>query len=381
MKKFLYFLPLILAIAGIFLALSKTRSRNTNVVGAPEATAEQTFRTEVFVENLVVPWSMAFTSKERLLVTERRGQIRIIENGKLLGKPLFAFSNIYNEDEAGLMGLAVDPDYQNNKYLYASYAYNKNGKPRIKVVRLVDNGNSAVVDKILIDNILAAPFHDGSRLKFGPDGKLYVTTGEATQAELAQNLDSVNGKIMRLNPDGSIPQDNPIPNSPIYSYGHRNPQGIAWSPSGALWETEHGPSGFDGPGGGDEINQIKAGGNYGWPKAHHEIKLTGTEYPKLLFTPAIAPAGATFYSGKLLPGFKNNLFFTGLRGEGIWRVVISDTEPDKIVSFEKLSSIKVGRTRDIIEGPDGALYFSTSNRDGRGTPREGDDKIYKMVPQ
>ncbi len=380
MKKLFYFLPLILAVAGIFLSLTKTRSRVT--VGAPETNSNQNFKADVFVENLNVPWSMAFTSQDRLLVTERRGQIRVIEKGKLLDRSLFTFGNIFSKEEAGLMGLAVDPDYQKNRFIYASYAYSQNGKPRIKVVRLIDNGSSAMVDKVLIDNILAAPFHDGSRLKFGPDGKLYVTTGEATQADLAQKLDSVNGKILRLNSDGSIPEDNPFPDSPIYSYGHRNPQGIAWSPiSGMLWETEHGPSGFDGPGGGDEINLIKAGGNYGWPKAHHEIELAGTEYPQLLFTPAIAPSGATFYSGKLLPGFRNNLFFTGLRGEGIWRVAFSETEPDKIVSFEKLSSIKVGRVRDIIEGPDGALYFSTSNRDGRGTPREGDDKIYKITPQ
>src|SRR3989344_5100863 len=381
MKKILYFLPLVFAVAGIFFALNVARTQKNNPIGVPVAESGKSLKLEVFVSNLYVPWSLAFTGEKRLLVAERNGKIRVIENGRLLEMPLFTFGNIYDQEEAGLMGLTVDPKYPENKYIYASYAYNSNGKPRIKIVRLVDNGTTAVVDKVLIDNILAAPYHDGSRIKFGPDGKLYVTTGEATQADLAADLLSKNGKILRLNSDGTIPDDNPFPNSPIFSYGHRNPQGIAWSDSGQLWETEHGPSGFDGPGGGDEINLIKAGKNYGWPKAHHEIKLAGTEYPKLLFTPAIAPAGAMFYSGKLFPEFKNNLFFTGLRGEGVWRAVISETDPETIASFEKLGAITVGRVRVIIEGPDGAIYFSTSNRDGRGSLREGDDKIYKITTQ
>jgi glucose/arabinose dehydrogenase len=346
-------------------------------VNLPKSTSGE-FRIEEFVANLNVPWSIAFTSTDRALISERGGQIRVVEKGQLREKPLFVFNDIYGEQEAGLMGLTVDPDYTSNKFIYASYAYNKNGKPRIKVVRLEDQGDKAVLEKVIIDDILAAPYHDGSRIKFGPDRKLYITTGDATQKELAQKMDSPNGKILRLNPDGSIPNDNPFPGSPIYSYGHRNPQGITWDPiSGAMWETEHGPSGFDGPGGGDEINLIKAGGNYGWPKVSHERDMAGAESPKLVFTPAIAPGGTMIYTGKLFPQFKNNLFFTGLRGEGVWRAVISD---EGIASFERMKEIDVGRVRDVLEGPDGAIYFLTSNRDGRGNPRTGDDKIYRIIP-
>lgn len=339
------------------------------------------YKVELVVSGLEVPWSMAFSDSKRILVTERRGRIRVIENGKLLEKPLFVFSSVYTQEEAGLMGLTLDPEYKTNRLIYVCWAEKKDDKPKIKVERLVDQGETARADRVLVDNIIAAPFHDGCRLKFGPDKKLYVTTGEATQKDWAQKLDSLNGKILRLNSDGSIPADNPFTDSAVFSYGHRNPQGLDWDPrNGNLWETEHGPSGLDGPGGGDEINLIKAGGNYGWPLVSHEKTKVGTESPKLLFTPAIAPAGAMFYRGNLLPQFKNNFFFTALRGEGIYRAEITGDEPEKIAFFEKLSSIEVGRVREIIEGPEGAIYFSTSNRDGRGRPREGDDKIYRMVP-
>ncbi len=376
MKKILILVPLVVVLIFIGAILNRTVSDKARV-NLPKSTSGE-FRIEEFVANLNVPWSIAFTSTDRALISERGGQIRVVEKGQLREKPLFVFNDIYGEQEAGLMGLTVDPDYTSNKFIYASYAYNKNGKPRIKVVRLEDQGDKAVLEKVIIDDILAAPYHDGSRIKFGPDRKLYITTGDATQKELAQKMDSPNGKILRLNPDGSIPNDNPFPGSPIYSYGHRNPQGITWDPiSGAMWETEHGPSGFDGPGGGDEINLIKAGGNYGWPKVSHERDMAGAESPKLVFTPAIAPGGTMIYTGKLFPQFKNNLFFTGLRGEGVWRAVISD---EGIASFERMKEIDVGRVRDVLEGPDGAIYFLTSNRDGRGNPRTGDDKIYRIIP-
>ena len=234
------------------------------------------------------------------------------------------------------------------------------------------------IDKIILDKVEASSNHDGSRIKFGPDGKLYVTTGDATKKDLAQDLKSLNGKMLRLNSDGSVPLDNPTFGSAVYSYGHRNSQGFDWDPrTGKLWATEHGPSGFDGPGGGDEINLIKRGSNYGWPLVSHEKTMIGTEAPKLLFTPAAAPSGATFYTGDRLPQFKNNFFFGALRGEGVYRLVIED---EKVVSFEKMAKIELGRIREIIEGPDGAIYFSTSNTDGRGRVRKGDDKIYKIVP-
>ncbi len=385
MKKTLPFLSVVVVAIGLLVAgrnYWKTRPAPAETI--PTATETATTKSYKVVEvahGLHVPWAMAFTNPNRLLLTERNGRIRVVADGKLVEKPLYTFPDVWEQSEAGLLGLAVDGEYLTNKYLYTSLTYVRNGDYFLKVVRLKDEGDKATIDRVILDNIAASGNHDGSRIKFGPDKKLYITTGDATKKELAQNKDSLNGKMLRLNSDGSVPSDNPTFGSAVYSYGHRNSQGFDWdSRNGKLWATEHGPSGFDGPGGGDEINLIKPGRNYGWPLVSHEKRLAGTEASKLLFTPAVAPSGAMFYKGDLLPQFKNNFFFAALRGEGIYRVVIDESKPEEAASFEKLAGIDLGRIREIVEGPDGAIYFSTSNTDGRGRERTGDDKIYKIVP-
>lgn len=280
------------------------------------------------------------------------------------------------------MGLTLHPDYEQNSYLYVSYAYPKDDQLVVKVVRLKDEGDVLSEETTIIDDIPAARFHAGSRIKFGPDGKLYITTGDASTKELAQETDSLAGKILRLNDDGTIPDDNPFGDSPLFTIGHRNPQGIDWHPpSDTFYSTEHGPSVFDGPAGGDEVNVIVAGENYGWPRVSHEENEPGLVAPKLVFTPAVAPASGIFYEGDVFPQFRNNFFFGLLRGEGIMRVVISEDDPREVVLYERLEGIDVGRVRTVAEGPDGLIYFSTSNQDGRGTLRPGDDKIYRLVPE
>jgi glucose/arabinose dehydrogenase len=329
------------------------------------------YKVESFAEGLFVPWSIVFTSSDRVLVTERNGKIRVIENGQLKAQPLITFSEVSAKGEEGLMGLEKGPDYETNKILYASYAYLKGKELVVKIVSLKDEGNQLSVERVILDSIPAANFHAGTRIKFGPDGKLYVTTGDASKKELAQKMDSLAGKILRLNSDGTIPSDNPFPNSYVYSLGHRNPQGIAWHPiTNELYSTEHGPSLFDGPAGGDEVNRIQAGKNYGWPTVSHEKHQDGLEDPLAIYTPAIAPAGAMFYTGDVFPQFKNHLMFAMLKGEGIF----------DFDSKGKLSEVNVGRIRDIVEGPDGFIYFSTSNRDGRGDVVQGDDHIFRLVP-
>jgi glucose/arabinose dehydrogenase len=196
-------------------------------------------------------------------------------------------------------------------------------------------------------------------------------------------MNSLAGKILRVNDDGTIPPDNPFLNQKdarpeIWAVGVRNPQGLAWQPeSGLLFETEHGPSGFDGPGGGDEVNIIEKGKNYGWPVIHHKETKEGLESPLLEYTPACAPASATFYNGSAVPEFKGNFFFGCLRGEAIIRVVLDGR---KVIAQEKLLENKLGRIREVTEGPDGYIYFSTSNRDGRGSPAQADDRIFRIVP-
>lgn len=338
------------------------------------------YKIEPFVEGLEVPWSIVFTSPDRILVTERPGRLRVIENGKLNPDPVKTFDDVVSNGEEGLMGLTLHPDYDNNKLIYVSYAYDGSDGMTVKVVQYKDHGNSLSNEKVIIDGLPARRYHAGCRIKFGPDGKLYITTGDAGERHLAQDLDNLYGKILRVNDDGSIPSDNPFPDSPVWSYGHRNPQGIDWYPgTDVLYETEHGPSGFDGPGGGDEVNVIVKGGNYGWPVVSHENSKEGMISPLLVFTPAEAPSSGMFYSGDLLPQFKNNYFFGCLRGQGIIRFEVDPDNPDKIISFEKMDNINYGRIRDITQGPDGAIYFGTSNQDGRGNPAKGDDKIYRIT--
>lgn len=357
-------------------------SGRVEVNPTPDKPSSVAYEIKELVGGLNVPWSIAFTSKDRLLVAERNGSVRVVESDQLKPQPLISFAEVSSKAEEGLMGLTADPNYTQNKYIYACLAYDTTKGLQDKVVRFKDNGDSANEITTIIEGIPAAQYHAGCKLKFGPDGKLYITTGDATNKQIAQDLNSLGGKILRINPDGSIPADNPFNNSPVWSYGHRNPQGICWQPNtNQLFSVEHGPSGFDGPGGGDEVNIIYKGANYGWPLVSHEGKKDGTIAPLLVFTPAVAPSACSFYGSDNLPQFKGDLFFAGLKGEGLWRVRFNGNNPSEVASFEKMNDINMGRLREVIEGPDGNLYFTTSNHDGRGKIQPGDDKIMVIKPQ
>jgi glucose/arabinose dehydrogenase len=305
----------------------------------------------------------------------------MVEDGKLLPEPLHVFSEVSEEGEEGLLSLALDPEYSKNQFLYVVLAYPEGSVYFDKVMRFHDDGRTLSDQKVLIDRIPAAKFHAGSRIAFGPDGRLYITTGDATEKNRAQDKNSLAGKILRIEKDGSIPTDNPFSGSPVWSLGHRNPQGIAWHPdNGRMYETEHGPSGFDGAGGGDEVNLIEKGGNYGWPIVSHDKTREGMITPLIQFTPAEAPASLLIYSGRQFPEWRGNLFFGALKGEGLMRLQTEAIDPKRIQTYEKLKEVDFGRIRDVIEGPDGFIYFTTSNRDGRGTPAVDDDRIFRIRP-
>ena len=340
------------------------------------------FRVETVVSGLEVPWSIVWAPDGRMIFTERPGRLRVFQNGKLQQQPLFVVPDVEPGGESGLMSLALHPQFASNHWLYLSYAYKGDGQ-RVRVVRYRDSDAGFTDRKVIIENIPAAQFHAGCRLRFGPDSKLYITTGDATERELAQQLDSLAGKTLRLNDDGTVPADNPFVGQAnarpeIWTYGNRNGQGIDFQPGTNLcFETEHGPSGFDGPGGGDEVNILERGKNYGWPLIHHTQTRAGLESPLLEYTPACAPASGVFYRGSAFPQFKGNFLFGCLAGKRLIRVVLDGR---RVVSQENLLSGKYGRIRDVAEGPDGNLYFSTSNRDGRGSPASDDDRIIRLTP-
>jgi glucose/arabinose dehydrogenase len=324
-------------------------------------------------ENLEIPWEIAFAPDGRIFFTERVGNLRVIENGQLNPEPVAILD--VGTVEGGLLGLALDPNFGQNHFLYLYYTYFEFPLTYNKVVRFTEKDNSLLDEFILVDKIPGAAIHDGGRLKFGPDEKLYITTGDAGNSSAAQDLNSLSGKILRINPDGTIPSDNPFADSMIFSYGHRNPQGLDWDPvTGKLVVTEHGPSAHD------EINVVEARKNYGWPK------IIGGEHDPEFVDPIIhtgedtwAPSGATFYDSKNIPEWTNKYFVATLRG-GHLRMLDLNLEENQVISSEALFSNTYGRLRDASIGPDGNLYLLTSNRDGRGAPAENDDRILKIIP-
>ena len=334
-----------------------------------------------FVTDLDVPWEMAFAPDGRIFITERPGKILVIKDGKLQDEPWISL-DVAAVGEGGLLGMALDPQFAENHYVYVSQTYqisiNRFQNRLVRLRQEPDNGKG-VIDKILLDNIAGNVFHDGGRVKFGPDGKLYWTMGEAGNPELAQDLSSLNGKILRINPDGTIPEDNPFPGSPVYSYGHRNPQGLAWQPgTGRLYETEHGPSGGFYGVGQDEVNYIEPGKNYGWPVIHGDQSREGMVSPVIQSggSETWAPGGCTFVTGGPWDG---SLLFAGLRGQSLYRLAIDKNDPTKAIALEKYLTGQYGRFRDVVQGPDGTLYLITNNTDGRGDPRPGDDRILQLT--
>jgi len=303
----------------------------------------------------------------------------VIEGARLRTEPWMVL-DVAAVGEAGLMGLALDPNFSRNRWVYVAYSYrNSNGRLLNRLVRLREDPTTkqGSFDRILIDNAAGSNNHDGGRVKSGPDGKLYWTVGDAQTTRFAQNLKSLNGKILRLDPDGAIPSDNPFPNSYVYSYGHRNPQGLAWQPgTKRLYATEHGPSGFQGCCR-DELNYIEPGKNYGWPEIRGDEKRDGMVAPVIESgtSETWAPTGAAFVTRGPWAG---SLLFTGLRGQTLYRLIIDPNDPRKIANLYRLLYRQYGRLRDIVESPDGSLYLLTSNRDGRGSPKDDDDRVLRL---
>ena len=354
-----------------------TRSVLTFMASATDGDRHPGVAVETVARNLRIPWSIDWTPDGTALFTEREGNLRMIRDGVLSPDPLLSLN--VSSVEGGLLGIAVDPDFEENSYVYLYYSVRgADNSVTNKVVRYLHVNGTVAEDRILIDGIPGASYHDGGRIQFGPDGNLYVATGDAGTPNLAQDLDSLAGKILRIDRDGAIPEDNPFTNSTIWSLGHRNPQGMDWDGSGNLVAAEHGPSGERGEAH-DEINLIVPGANYGWPDIIGGETKGGMQVP-ILHTgnDTWAPSGAEFYDGDTIPGWTGKYFVAALRGTHLHMVDL-DLQNNAVISHEKLFEGEFGRLRDVQTGHDGFLYLLTSNRDGRGSPVPADDRILRVV--
>jgi len=332
---------------------------------ADAASAE--VKVETVVDNLKIPWELVFAPDGRIFFTERDGKLWVIEDESLELVATFPTSNTL---EGGLLGLALDPEFEKNNFLYLYQTYFGFELHHNKVVRYTVSNNQLTDEQILIDKIPGALWHDGGRIKFGPDEKIYITTGDAANANLSQKIDSLAGKILRINADGTIPVDNPFESSPVFSYGHRNPQGIDWTENGILVSSEHGPSGEKGYAH-DEINVIEPGKNYGWPVIVGDSN--NPEYTNpILHSGDVtwAPSGLLYYDSDKIPELKGKFLVAALRGQHVM-VLDLDLKNNSVNSVEKIFQDKYGRIRDLVQSPDGDVFILTSNGDN--------DKILRVT--
>ena len=318
----------------------------------------------VLHEGLHIPWDIAFLPNDALLVTERSGTLKeIAPDGTTVAIPV---SGVRHAGEGGLMGIALHPDFANNRLLYLYISREVNGGTVNSVERYRYDDSSLSERKVVVGDIPGAIYHDGGRIAFGPDGYLYIATGDATQPDLSQDVQSLAGKILRVTEAGDPAPGNPF-HSLVYSLGHRNPQGIAWDSNGVLWSTEHGRSGiFSGL---DELNRIERAGNYGWSDLQGDDRQHGFVAPTL-------HSGSDTWAPASIAIVEDRIFFGGLRGEALYEV----TQENGVPVLQEYFKGVFGRIRTVAVSPDGtSLYVTTSNRDGRGSVRDGDDKIIQVT--
>lgn len=347
-----------------------TEARSTEPKASALRRSRSGVRVETVARGLQVPWDVAFLPDGRALVTERAGRIRLVgRKGGLMRRPV-ARVRTSARGEGGLLGIAVDPEFDKGREFVYVYVTRPSGmqlrRLRWRAGRLRDDG-------LVLGGIAAGPIHDSGRIRFGPDRRLYVATGDAGRRQLAQSRRSLNGKMLRL----TKRQYRSSTRRPeIYAVGFRNPQGLAWQPrTRLLFATDHGPSGFDGASGDDEVNIVRRGRNYGWPRVRGR-RHGRFAAPVQVYGTTIAPSGATFVG---LPGSRwtGSLLVAALKGQTLRQLRF---RRGRLRSDRALLRGRFGRLRSVDEAPDGTLWVTTSNRDGRGSPRTGDDRVLRLVP-
>ncbi|HWE26091.1 MAG TPA: PQQ-dependent sugar dehydrogenase [Myxococcales bacterium] len=344
-------------------------------------------RLETVVSGLEVPWGIAFLPGGDALVTERPGRVRLVhalaaKKPAPLRPEVVASIAVDATEEGGLLGIALGPQFDENRFFYLYMTVREGGKKSNRVERwqLARDFASAKFDKRIVDGIPSAAYHDGGRIRFGPDGMLYVGTGDGREPDRSQDPKSLGGKLLRFTADGAVPKDNPIAGNPMYVLGIRNTQGFDWK-DGKLYLTDHGPSGEMLRTGHDEVNLASPGANLGWPTIYGCEKKAGMIAPSLTWTEAVPPGGASFYTGTGIPEWRGSLLIGTLRSQHLHRVKFSDADPAQVELHEVYFANEAGRLRDVVMGPDGFLYVTTSNCDGRGECGRDRDRILRVVPR
>lgn len=337
--------------------------------------------TVVVATGLETPWEILWAPDNMIWMTERGGRVSTIDPDS--GEQVVLLNlDVTEQGESGLLGMALHPDFANNPFVYLVYNYSEAGNIRERLVRFTLQDNELVNEEVLINDIAGNTFHNGSRLKFDMSGKLLMTTGDAGNMQLAQDPSSLNGKFLRINPDGSVPDDNPTPGSYVWALGSRNSQGLDISASGIIYASEHGPTTDD------EVNILEVGRNYGWPNVHGlcdtepENVFCGefnVKEPIIAYTPTLALAGLAWYGFDTIPEWNNSLLVTSLKAGQLLALHL-DEQGTAITGTTVVYNNELGRLRDVCVSPEGRVFISTSNRDGRGNPVADDDKIIEIKP-
>ncbi len=344
-------------------------------------TGKVKIRAKEVASGLDVPWGIAFLPNKDLLVTERPGRLRLVQNGQLQPEPVTTIAVTARGGEGGLLGIALHPQFTNNRLFYLYYTADRSGTStnRVERWRLSPTGRQATRDRLILDNIPVAAFHNGGRLRFGPDGMLYIGTGDAREPGTAQDANSLAGKILRLTPDGKIPADNPVPGNPAFISGIRNTQGFDWRDRNTLLVTDHGPSGELGRTGRDEVTVAKAGDNLGWSTIYGCQTQAGLVTPAISWVTAVPPGGAAIYTGKSIPEWQGSLIIGTLGSRHLHRIAFAPNNPARVQLNEVYLQGTQGRLREVIMSPQGELYVTTSNCDSRGICPPDRDKILRIT--